>query len=177
MGRIRRRSVRERNPIIRFGRGSLRERNRIVRFGHGSLRERNRIIGFGHGGLRERNLTVRFGFRSLRERNRIIGFGCGSLREQNLIIGFGHRSLRPRNRISRMVLGFIPFSESEFLPPIQGGPQIDSEKNLWASLNLREITKPYDTRYSPIRGRNVGFFWHFRGRLASNGMRGGCRGS
>lgn len=49
----------------------------------------------------------------------------------------------------KVILGVIAFCESDFLPQIPGGPQIDdSEKNLLASLNLWANTKQDDSRPS-----------------------------
>ena len=91
--RIRRKSLRQRNLIIRFGRGSLRQRNLIIRFGCGTLRQQNLTIRSRRRSLRQRNLIIRFRRRSLRQRSLIIRFGLGSLHLRN-VAAFWH--FRPR---------------------------------------------------------------------------------
>ena len=43
------------------------------------------------------------------------------------------------------------------------------------SLRKRNVVAAFG--HGRLARRNVGAFWHFRGRMASNGMRGGCRGA
>ena len=112
------------------------------------IRQRNVVAAFGRRSLRQRNVAAAFSLGSLRMRNVAATFGLGSLRRRNVAAAFGRRSLRERNRIIRF--GFRSLRE----------------RNRIIRFGLRSL-----------RARNVEAFWHFRGRLASNGMRGGCRGS
>ena len=112
------------------------------------LRQRNVVTTFGLRSLRERNVVTTFGLRSLRQRNVAATFGLRSLRERNVAATFGLRSLRERNVVTTFGL---------------------------RSLRQRNVATTFGL--GSLRERNVGAFWHFRGCLAPNGMRGGCRGS
>lgn len=107
-----------------------------------------RRLGEEETGRRGDDETGRRIGRVRRERNRSLRFGCSALDGRNPSLRFGCFEIEGRNRSLR----FGCFETEGRNPSLRFG-------------------------LGSLRGRNLGAFWHFRGRLAPNGMRGGCRGS